>query len=515
MPFKKADPNIVQFARKVELVVDFESAGRLDGQSKICNWLWNQLKDQVDSRMAELRLMDWLGIDDEAATKKLLSEVYSEIGLRNLVPVMKDKHPFLRCVHSSPLKNVALRMAKAITAHRKSKNGERSGPEVGWIKYRAWAKNWTSLEYDEPNKGWDVSQFGWLKLSFGSDREGKRLSLRLKMVKPPKHIANARTCRIVRDGKGRYFAVFTFKAKKKEQQRALRTVYIDPNLKNFGYALDAEGKAFEIANLERLREVERSLDALKRRRDKKCLKKSLWVDTVHADGTVSTYWRPSRGWTKMNKVISRLEIKVREQRKHYQYSLANQLFRLYDVVGIGDYVPENEDHGKGRKYNRAVRNRSMHGSFKDTLSWVAKRSGKRAIVQDETGTTRTCHVCNHVVEGGIHPSIREWDCKECGTHHHRDENACQNGLRKLLASLGAGADSPQMPCSGPVQIVGRCDWRFYPQGWQGTPHVGCANVNSMRLPEYRQRGSRTSPTRGGDRAPRSSETAPKAMRRFA
>jgi putative transposase len=51
-----------------------------------------------------------------------------------------------------------------------------------------------------------------------------------------------------------------------------RTVYIDPNLKNFGYALDAEGKAFEIANLERLREVERSLDALKRGRDKTCLK---------------------------------------------------------------------------------------------------------------------------------------------------------------------------------------------------------------------------------------------------
>ncbi len=117
-----------------------------------------------------------------------------------------------------------------------------------------------------------------------------------------------------------------------------------------------------------------------------------------------------------------------------------------------------------RKYKRAVRNRSIHGSFKNTLQWMARRSGKRAVVLDETGTTRTCHVCNHVVEGGIHPSIREWDCPGCDTHHLRDENASQNGLRRPLESLGADAGNPQTPCLGPVQIIGRCDWRFHPQG---------------------------------------------------
>jgi len=505
--FKKADPNIVQFARKVRLMTDAEEAGRLDGQSKICNWLQNQLKDQVEARLTELFLMKWLPIDDEVLTKKLLSEVYSEIGLRNLVPRLKEKHPFLRCVHSSPLKNIALRMAKAIAAHRKSKTGERAGPTVGWIKYKSWAKNWTSLEYDEPRKGWDVSQFGWLKLTFGTDREGNRLSLRLRMVKPPKHIAQARTCRIIREGKDRYYAVFTFTKAKKVEKPLPRLVYIDPNLKNFGYALDTEGKAFEIQNLQRLQEVERTLDRLRAKRDK-CEKKSQWVDHVHADSTISTHWRPSRKWTKLDRVITQLEIKVREQRKHFRFSLANQLFRHYGVVGIGDYVPANEDHGKGRKYNRAIRNRSMHGQFKDTLKWMATRSGKRAVVLDETGTTRTCHACKHVVEGGIHPSIREWDCPQCGTHHLRDENASQNGLRKLLELVGDCAGLPQLPCLGPVQIIGRCDWRFHPQGWWGIPKGG-ANVNSTRLPEYRQRCvGRVSPPGGDSRAP-------KSMRRFA
>lgn len=503
MPFKKADPNVMQFARKVRL--DFlceEDARRLDGQSKICNWLQNKLKDQVEARLTELWLMKWLSITEEGMTRKLLSEVYSEIGLRNLIPALKEKHPFLRCVHSSPLKNIGLRVAKSIAAHRKSKSGERAGPKVGWIQYKSWAKEWCSLEYDEPGKGWDLSEFGWLTLSFGMDREGKRLSLRVRLVKPPKHIAKARTCRVIREGKDRYYAVFTFKKEKKVKRAMPRAAYIDPNHKNFGYLLDTEGSAIEFQNLKSLREHERTLDALKKQRDK-CEKKSLWVDTVRTDGTTSTHWRPSRRWTKLNKVVTRLELKMRDERKHFRFSLANQLFRLYDVVGIGDYVPENEDHGKGRKYNRAVRNRSMHGAFKDALKWMAMRSGKRAVVLDETGTTRTCHVCSHVVEGGIHPSIREWDCPQCETHHHRDENASQNGLRRLLASLGDEAGHPQLPCLGPVQIIRRCDWRFHPQGWTGIPKGG-ANGNSMRPPEYRERGfGRRLPPGGDTRAPSS------------
>lgn len=513
MPFKRADPTTIQFARKVRLVVDADAAGKLDGQSKICNWLWNRLKDEVETRMAELSIVGGYGYLDEARTKKLLSEVYSEIGLRNLVPPLKERHPFLRCVFSSPLKNVALRMAKAIASHRKSKNGQRCGPDVGWVKYKAWAKHWMSLEYDEPGKGWNVSQFGWLNLSFGANAQGQRLSLRLKMEKTPKEIASARTCRIVREGRDRYFAVFTFKGQKKARQRGTRVVYIDPNLKNFGYALDTEGRAFELSNLEKLKESERILDRLTSLRDR-CIAKSLWVDTVHGDGTVSTHWRPSRRWKGLDDAVERMQTKVREQKKHFMYSLANQLCRHYDVIGIGNYVPENTNHGKGRKYNRAVRNRTMHGAFKDIVSWVATRSRKHALVLDETGTTRTCHACGHVVEGGIAPAIREWDCPGCGTCHLRDENACQNGLRRLLTQVGDAVDCSHLPCSGPVQIIGRCDWRFHPQGWTGVPRGG-ANVNSMRLPEYRQRMRALPRARVGDRASKSAKTSPSAMRRLA
>jgi putative transposase len=128
MPFKQADPTHTHYARKVRLEVDETTAGYLDSQSKICNWLWNKLKDEVDARMTALSVVREDGVRSAAETKRLLGEVYSEIGLRNLVPGLKQMHPFLRCVYSSPLKNVALRMARAIKAHRTTKKKSR---EVG------------------------------------------------------------------------------------------------------------------------------------------------------------------------------------------------------------------------------------------------------------------------------------------------------------------------------------------------------------------------------------------------
>ena len=229
----------------------------------------------------------------------------------------------------------------------------------------------------------------------------------------------------------------------------------------------------------RCTQAERTLDRLIAKRDS-CCKKSLWVDTVRDDGSVGTHYRPSRKWATYNAAVIRLQQRVRDHRKHASFSLANLLCRHYDLIGIGDYVPDNTDHGKGKAYNGAMVNRPFHGSFKSILSWVASRSPKQAVVVPEPGTTRTCHRCSHVVDGGIAPGIAAWTCPSCKTRHQRDENACQNGLARMLAGLSAEASSClQLPCSGPVQVSARCDWHFHPQGWREAPK-GSANVNQMR-----------------------------------
>jgi len=67
-----------------------------------------------------------------------------------------ESYQLLKVVHSSPLKNTALRLSDAIQTHQKSKKGKRKGKEVGWPKFRSWKQKWFSLFYDEPEKGFKI-----------------------------------------------------------------------------------------------------------------------------------------------------------------------------------------------------------------------------------------------------------------------------------------------------------------------------------------------------------------------
>jgi transposase len=158
--------------------------------------------------------------------------------------------------------------------------------------------------------------------------------------------------------------------------------------------------------------------------------------------------------------------------KQHLYALGNFLYQHYDVVGIGDFAPANADAGLGRKANRTIRNRRYLSRFREIMTWLAIRSGKHFFVRDEKGTTRTCSDCLAVVEGGIHPSIREWICEGCGSVHNRDENASKNGLVRLIGDLTADGriGNLHVPGSGPFKpfVARRCRMAFGSGGrWKG------------------------------------------------
>ena len=132
---------------KLRLEVNRQSACELDGQSRICNWLYNCLLEKAQ----ELKQAFIQSRDLEAA-----KSLYIKRGLRNLLPKLKEEHSFLKVVHSSPLKNSALRLSEAISVHQKSKKGKRKGKQMGWPKFRAWKRHWFSLFYDEPEKGFKI-----------------------------------------------------------------------------------------------------------------------------------------------------------------------------------------------------------------------------------------------------------------------------------------------------------------------------------------------------------------------
>lgn len=124
---------------KIPLIVSKEAENTLDGQSRICNWLYNQLLSQANELRKEYR---------QNQSPEISKILYTERGLRNLLPGLKKEKPFLKVVHSSPLKNAALRLSNSIQTYQKSRKGKRKGKDTGWPRFRSWGRNWFSLLYD-------------------------------------------------------------------------------------------------------------------------------------------------------------------------------------------------------------------------------------------------------------------------------------------------------------------------------------------------------------------------------
>src|SRR5437667_143740 len=100
-------------AVKIPLMVTEQQAAILEGQSKIANWLYNKLLERANDLRKQYR---------ETQDKEVGKTLYTERGLRDLVPALKVQHPFLKVVYSSVLKNAALRLSKAIRDYQDGKH---------------------------------------------------------------------------------------------------------------------------------------------------------------------------------------------------------------------------------------------------------------------------------------------------------------------------------------------------------------------------------------------------------
>jgi putative transposase len=137
---------------KIGLEVTQAQAAILDSQSKIANWLYNKLLETANDLRQQYR-----AAPDQERRDQIGLVLYTERGLRNLIPGLKREHPFLKVVYSSVLKNAALRLSKAIRDYQDGKHGRRAN-QVNWPTFRAWKRSWFSLQSDEPHKGYRLPE---------------------------------------------------------------------------------------------------------------------------------------------------------------------------------------------------------------------------------------------------------------------------------------------------------------------------------------------------------------------
>ena len=127
--------------------------------------------------------------------------------------------------------------------------------------------------------------------------------------------------------------------------------------------------------------------------------------------------------------LSKAYEKISNQRRDWQYKLANRLCRKYDYI----YIEDLNINGMKSLWGKKISDLS-HSSFILILEHIAHKYGVTVHKIDKWyPSSKTCS-CGYVYK---ELSLRErnWTCPECGSRNDRDLNAAKNILRRGIYEL--------------------------------------------------------------------------------
>ncbi len=134
---------------------------------------------------------------------------------------------------------------------------------------------------------------------------------------------------------------------------------------------------------------------------------------------------------KRKQLTARLHERIKNKRKDNNHKISRRLVEENALIAF------SKDNIKGiaRNYGKSVAE-ACHYQLRRMLFYKCTTSGRKYIEIDSKDSTITCSHCwaktGPTGKAGL--SVRQWECKECGTSHDRDVNAAINTL-----IVGAGA----------------------------------------------------------------------------
>ncbi len=145
--------------------------------------------------------------------------------------------------------------------------------------------------------------------------------------------------------------------------------------------------------------------------------------------SVSRKQKGSGNYYRAIRALSRQYRKVARQRTDWQWKLATDLCRRFDIIAIETL---NLD-GMKRLWGRKVSDLAFYQFVQLLEQKCAKHDRQFIQVGQWTPTTKPCNTCGHKNEN-LSLSDRQWTCSKCGSHHDRDINAAINIKQAGLAA---------------------------------------------------------------------------------
>ncbi len=166
-----------------------------------------------------------------------------------------------------------------------------------------------------------------------------------------------------------------------------------------------------------------------------------------ANRELSTKQKGSNNRKKARVSLCRVHKKIENKREAFQWSIAHELVKDYDVLCFEDL---NLD-GMKRLWGRKISDLALD-SFMRKLGYLALKNGKNLVEIDRYyPSSKTCSCC-----GTVHASLslkdRTFNCTSCGLEIGRDVNAAIN-IHKVGISTFVGEGSKTSVREQPLLIT--------------------------------------------------------------
>ena len=224
---------------------------------------------------------------------------------------------------------------------------------------------------------------------------------------------------ISRDGRGDYYASFSYRVKEEDQHPG-EVVAFDLGIKTLATGVNSRDRFYHVGGFKGGQWYNKQLDKIRSKRDK-CKKKS-------------------RRYIHLSKVYKRVAQKKRNKQRDSLHKASHLIAsKLVErTVVIGDLSQRQmvmkEHQEKNRYKNRAVFNDWGLYTFTEMLKYKCHLYGKELVFLDERNTSKACSRCGHLQPMPLWK--RTYCCTNCGLVMDRDENSAVNILTRFIARRG-------------------------------------------------------------------------------